>query len=111
MSPKAAKAKGRRLSSYVRAKFLEWAPDLSGDNIVVTPSSVNGPDIYLSPEAKKIYNYTIECKMQERLSIHEALAQSQSHVKGDETPLLVFSRNRSDVFVALKLEDFLRLTQ
>jgi hypothetical protein len=106
-----AKAKGRRLCSLVRAKFLEWAPDLAGENIVVTPSGVTGPDLYLSPEAKKIYNYAVEAKCQEALNIWSAIEQAKTHVKGDEIPIVVFARNRTEPQVCLSLDDFLKLTR
>jgi hypothetical protein len=105
------KAKGRRTCAHVRERLLFWAPDLKDGDIAVTPSGVTGVDVYLSPAAKCVYPFAIECKNQEALNIWSSLKQAQSHVKSesDGTPLLVFTRNREDVFVALKLEDFLRL--
>lgn len=111
MKTSSAKAKGRRLCALVRAKLLEWAKDIEGGDIQVTASGCTGPDLYLSPRAKQVYNYAIECKMQESLNIWSAIAQSKTHVKGDEVPIVVFARNRTEPHVCLSLDDFLKLTR
>ena len=111
MKTSSAKQKGRRLSASVREELLSWAPDLSSEDMVVTPSGVNGPDIYLSPRAKEVYPFAIECKNQERINIWDALKQALGHVKGStDTPLLAFTKNREkDIYVSLRLKDFLKL--
>lgn len=68
----------------------------------------SGVDVQLSPAARKIYPFSIECKAQEALSIWSALQQAEDN-KGNHTPLLAFKRNRSEIYVALKLEDFLNI--
>lgn len=108
MNIRSAKAKGRRLAALLRAKFLEVAPHLQGDDIVVTPSSVCGPDLWLSPKAKETFNFGIECKNQESIAIWKSFEQAETHVKNSEVPLLVFMRNRSEPMVCLKLDDFLK---
>lgn len=111
MKTSSCKAKGRRLSQSVKDTLLSWAPDLHPDDIVVTPSGVNGPDVMLSPAAKSTYPFAIECKNTEAINVWKAFEQAKSHVTGDLTPLLVFSRNRSDVMVCLRFEDFLKLVR
>lgn len=112
MKTRSAKAKGRRLVQHLRDRLLAWAPDLSPDDIYMPTTSQPGRDIFFSPKAQAVYPYAVECKNVERLNTHEAYAQAKTHQKGaDEIPLLVFSKNRSDVLVALSLEDFLRLTR
>jgi hypothetical protein len=113
MKTSSAKAKGRRLCQAVAEKLLTWAPDLKPDDIYVTPSGVTGEDLKLSPAAREIYPYAVECKNQESLNIWSALEQSRTHVKNpDVTPLVVFTRNREGrEYVALELEHFLKLTR
>lgn len=110
MKTSSAKAKGRRASQEVKDMLLVWDPDLQSDDIVVTGSGDTGEDLKLSPKAREIYPYSIECKNVEKLNVWQALEQAKSH-SSEHTPLLCFRRNRSEMFVALKFEDFLKLTR
>lgn len=111
MKTSSAKAKGRRLAASVKEALLTSQDTLQDADIAVTPSGVTGEDLWLSPAARLWFPFIIECKNQEKLSIWEALKQAESHKKeGDKrVPLLCFSRNRSDTYVALKLSDLLNL--
>ena len=111
MKISSAKAKGRRLAQAVRDMLLAYAPDIPPQDIAVTPSGVNGPDVTLSARAQETYPYAIECKNCESLNVWKAFEQAKSHQKGSEIPLLIFSKNRSDVMIALRFDDFLRLTR
>lgn len=67
-----------------------------------------GMDIILSDRARKAFPFAVECKNQERLNIWQAIAQSQENSEG-LTPMVVFTRNRDDVYCSLKLDDLLDL--
>lgn len=110
MNIRSAKNKGRRLASELREALLQWAPDLSERDIQITSASVPGPDLYLSPAAEDVYPIVWECKNQEKISIWQAIEQSQGYADREGVfPVLCFSRNRAEPMVALRLEDFLRL--
>jgi hypothetical protein len=112
MKTSSAKAKGRRLAQRVRDALLSWAPDLASDDIQVTSSSVGGEDLRLSPRAREIYPYAIECKNQEKLNVWEAIKQADSHINGcGHIPLVVFARNHSKDYVVVELEKFLKVTR
>lgn len=109
MRTSSAKAKGRRCSQEVKELLLASQAELSEDDILVTPSGVTGVDLHLSPKAKSVYPFAIECKNQERIQVWAALEQSESHVGGNEIPVLFFKRNRSKLYVALSADQFIRL--
>ena len=110
MKTQSAKAKGRRLAISVKEKLLQIATTLSPDDILITPSSVTGEDLKLSPKARQAFPFVIECKNQEKLNIWSALDQAANHAKGlSYIPVLVFSRNRSKVYIALEFDQFLNL--
>lgn len=111
MLTSSAKAKGRRAAQALRAALLEFAPELQPDDIAVTPSGVTGPDLWLSPRAQEIYPPLWEVKNQERIAIWEALAQAATHSAAHDGKIaaVAFTRNRSEMHVALRLQDFLRL--
>lgn len=113
MNIRSAKAKGRRCAADVKNLLLEFSNlILHEDDIKVTPASVPGPDLWLSPATQVLYPFVIECKNVEKLNIWEALTQCESHLSTLNRiryPVLFFKRNRSELYVALKARDFIKL--
>lgn len=63
-----------------------------------------------SPDVKhNMQGVHIEAKKTEHIRIWQALAQSERDAGENEIPIVVFSRNRSKDYVALSLEDFLKV--
>lgn len=108
MKTSSAKAKGRRCSQAVKALLLANAPSLEDGDIIVTPSGVTGEDLMLSPKARAKYPWAIECKNVEKLNIWQAIAQTEEHSQ-KYLPLLFFTRNRSEMYVCMKAEEFVKL--
>ena len=69
---------------------------------------MSGEDIVLSPAAKRVINYSFECKNKERLDLWKSLEQAEGNSE-ERHPVSVFKRNRSKVYVALEFEHFLEL--
>lgn len=116
MKTSSAKAKGRRAAQELKEALLEWAPDLCSDDIVVTSAGDTGEDLKLSPRAREIYPYVVECKNVEKLNVHEAYEQAVEHwqkrgCKSGEFPILAFKRNKTDMKIVVSLEHFLKLTR
>ncbi len=107
MKTSSAKAKGRRAAQEVRDAILSYFPSLHEDDIRVTPSSVTGEDLLLSPKAQEVLPYCFEVKNQEKLNLWDAIKQAKSHVKDARKPLLVFKRNHQSLYVTCDLETFL----
>lgn len=115
MRPSSAKAKGRRLQQWVRDTLLKFAPSLQPDDIRSTSMGAGGEDLLLSPAARAVYPFSIECKNQEALNIWSALEQAEGNSEifdyPGRVPVVVFKRNKSKTYVALDFETFIRLTQ
>lgn len=110
MNPRSAKNKGRIACKELQEALLEYLPDLTVDDVRVTSSGVGGEDIQLSTAAQAKIPFAIEVKNQERLNVWQSFEQAKAHATGTgRTPLLVFRRNRSELMVSLRLEDFLKL--
>lgn len=106
-----AVAKGRRLSSVVADIVRAMVEGEPGD-VTVTPSGINGPDVQLSPYAKRRFPFAIECKNQEKLSIWSALKQCEDNAKKfGGIPMLVFGRNRTQPYVCIPLSDLPKIYQ
>ncbi len=109
MRPQSAKAKGRNAQKEVRDMLLANAPTLTPNDIRSTSMGASGVDILMSEAAIRRYPFAIEVKCQESLNIWSALAQAEEQRKVNLTPILCFKRNRSDLYVTMKFEDFLRI--
>lgn len=111
MKTRSAKAKGRRLQNTVRDLIQEHFPHLHPDEVVSTQMGGSGVDIQLSPAARKVFPYSIECKNSEKIAIWSALEQAETNAKEGTVPALFFKRNRSKMYVALEAEHFFALIQ
>jgi len=103
------KARGRNLQNYIVSK-LQIELGISPNDIKSIPGGVSGEDIWLSETARAKFGFSIEAKNQERLNIWDAIAQAEGNAKS-YVPLVVFKRNRSDVYCCLKLDHLLTLVK
>lgn len=108
MKTASCKAKGRNLQKQVVDLILKTFPFLTTNDCSSRSMGAQGTDILLSEEALRVFPFACECKAQESLNIHSALAQAQENA-GKYIPLLIFKRNRSDIFACLKFNDFLNI--
>ena len=104
------KAKSRGLQNFVTQNLLNKYPQFDSNDIKPAIMGESGVDIKLSNPARKEFPFAIEAKNQESLSIWSALEQCETNAKLEKlTPLLIFKRNRSDIYVTMKFEDFIKL--
>jgi|TARA_B100000214_G_scaffold339631_1_gene285545 hypothetical protein len=108
MKTSSAKAKGRRLQQKVRDLLLETFTELEPDDIRSTSMGVSGEDLQLSPAARKLIPFAIECKNQEKLNVWDSLKQAEEN-SGDYSPVLIFKRNRSKTYAVINIEKFIEL--
>ena len=108
MKPRSAKNKGKRLQNKVRDLILEKFNQLEPDDVRSVTMGDTGEDILLSPAARKLFPFSVECKNQEKLNIWSSLEQSETN-SGNHIPIVIFKRNRSKTFVALEFEKLLEL--
>jgi hypothetical protein len=112
MKASSAKAKGRRAAAELAALILKAFPDLTEDDLRITPAGVTGSDIMLSQQAKKSFPFSIECKNVERLNIWAALEQAEKHDSKEKEvvgSIVAFKRNRQGLKIALDAKLFLGL--
>ena len=102
------KQKGRVLQQWVRDKILELFQSLEPDDVKSTSSGASGEDVQLSPAARKLFPYGVECKNTERVSFWNYWKQCVSN-SGKHYPLLVIKRNRQEPLVVITAEHFFNL--
>jgi hypothetical protein len=109
MRPRSAKAKGKRLQNKVTKLLQEkYSSDLEEGDFKSTTMGEHGMDVQLSPAARKVFPFAIECKNQEALNIWKSLEQAENNCEG-LVPLLIFKRNKSKIYATLEITDFLNL--
>ena len=108
MKSRSAKNKGKRLQNNFRDLLLETFNQLEPDDIRSAIMGESGEDIKLSPAARKLIPYAIECKNQEKLNVWDSLKQAEEN-SGDYSPVLIFKRNRSKTYAVLNIEKFIEL--
>lgn len=109
MRPQSAKAKGRRLQQETRDRVLATFPSLEPDDVRSTSMGASGSDLLLSPAARRLFPFSVECKCVESLNIWKALAQAAKGATTGTTPIVVFRRNHTPAHVALPFDVFLDL--
>tara|TARA_R100000664_G_C2686880_1_gene92563 strand:+ start:38 stop:376 length:339 start_codon:yes stop_codon:yes gene_type:complete len=105
---KSAKAKGRKLQNLVVKELRKAYPELEDDDIKSQIMGVSGEDIVFSPLAKRLIGLSFECKNQERLNLWDSLTQAETNSE-ERTPVLVFKKNRSQVYAAIPFKYLIKL--
>lgn len=113
MKTRSAKNKGKRLQNLVTLKFRELFKEiLSDDDIQSQTMGMPGADVVLSPAAKNLIPYDIECKNVEALvssTMQNAIEQAESNTGAGRIPMLVFKSNNQPERIVIRLDDFLGL--
>ena len=108
MKPRSAKNKGKRLQNKIRDIILEKFDSLEPDDVRSITMGDSGEDILLSPAARRLFPFSVECKNQEKLNIWSALEQAEEN-SGNHTPLVIFKRNRTKTYAVLEFDKLLKL--
>lgn len=69
----------------------------------------NGEDIQLSPAARRLFPWSIECKARQKASIQTDYDQAASNTPKGCASMLVTKVDRRDPLVTISLADFERL--
>jgi hypothetical protein len=101
------KAKGRKLQQHTAARILETF-QLPESDAKSLPMGSQGEDIWLSQKARELFPFSVECKNVEKLNVWAAFDQAKANC-GGHYPLLVHSRNRSEVLATLRFDDLLAI--
>ena len=107
MKPQSAKAKGRTFQQQIRDLILKEFPQLEKDDVRSTSMGNGGEDIQLSPAARKVFPYQIECKSKARSATHTIYNQAKDH--GKHEPLGIIKMNRDIPLAIISLSHLMEL--
>ena len=108
MKTRSAKNKGKRLQNKVRDILLETFDTLEPDDIRSAVMGDSGEDIQLSPAARKLIPYSIECKNQEKINLWESYKQATEN-SGKYEPVVFIKRNNHKPLVVVDADYFINL--
>ena len=108
ISVQSGKNKGRALQQKVVKKLLEKYPQLEPDDVKSNPMGSGGEDVLLSPAARRLLPYSIECKKRATLVVYQYYKQAEANSKSHE-PLLVVEQNHGKPLAIIDLDHFLDL--
>ena len=104
-----AKDKGRRLQQWVRDQLMKELPGVEEGDVTSTPMGVNGPDVGLSPLARRLFPWTVECKARAKFGIYSALEQAENSLYERTKPLVILRGDRKRPLALLYADDFLEV--
>lgn len=107
LKPSSAKAKGRTFQQWVQKHILTTFLTLEPDDVKSTSMGAGGEDVQLSPAARKLVPYQIECKSKATSQIHTYYEQAASH--GDHEPLVLVKQDRKKPLAVVDAVHFFQL--
>lgn len=105
------KAKGRRLQQLVRDKILDTFTELEPDDVKSTSMGAGGEDVQLSPAARKLFPYSVECKARATMPLYAWYQQAKHNAPSGMEPMLVLKQDRCKPLVAVDLEHYFSLLE
>ena len=105
------KSKARNLQNEVAQRISDLLNIPCGKDQLIQGREMgqSGVDIKLIGEALKRFQWSVECKRQENLSIPAWIRQAQANIIPDTNWLLVVRRNHEKAFVVLDIDAFFEL--
>lgn len=110
MKAASAKAKGRNLQKLVRDYILKKFPKLHEDDVRSTAMGQGGEDVQLSPAARKLFPFSIECKSIARVSIYKYMEQCIANCPKGCYKMVVIKGNHKKPLVVMEIDEFFKCT-
>lgn len=106
-----AKAKGRRHQQWVRDKIYDAFPLLEEGDVRSTSMGAGGEDLQLSPAARKVFPYSVECKAFKSFAIYKVLEQASSNAPKGAEPIAIIKGDRQRPLAVIDADHFFQLVQ
>jgi hypothetical protein len=92
------------LQQWVRDYLHSNLKGIEKDDVTSTPS-----DIGLSPLARKLFPWTVECKSRSSFSIYSALEQAEKNLIKGTKPVAILKGDRKRPMALLYAEDLMEI--
>ena len=104
-----AKAKGRRLQQFVRDKILGLYPKLEPDDVRSTSMGAGGEDVQLSPAARRLFPYSVECKSYKHFAVYKVIDQAAENCPKGASPICIIKGDRKKPLAVMDADLFFKL--
>ena len=105
------KAKGRKHQQWVRDQILALYPTaLLPDDVKSTSMGAGGEDVQLSPAARRLFPYSVECKAHKAFAFYKIMEQAAANSPKGSEPLVIIKGDRKKPLAVVDAEHFLKLT-
>ncbi len=112
ISTQSAKAKGRRHQQWVRDRILALFPKaLLPDDVRSTSMSAGGEDIQLSPAARRLFPYSVECKSFKSFAVYKVMDQAKENCPKGAEPIAIIKGDRQKPLAVMDADHFFKLTK
>ena len=111
MKPQSAKSKGRLHQQWTVKQILKAFPQLEPDDVLSRSMGAGGEDIMLSPAARKLFPYSVECKSKAAYSFYKDYEQAGANCPKGSEPILIAKANRKKPVVIVDAEYFIDLVR
>lgn len=108
MKPSSAKQKGRVFQQWVRDKLYKAFPTLSEGDIRSTSMGAGGEDILLSPAARRLIPWSIECKSVKAIAVYKFYDQAVENA-GKYEPVVFMKMNQRKPLAMVDAEYFIKM--
>jgi hypothetical protein len=110
ISTQSAKAKGRRHQQWVRDKILAlWPKKLQADDVRSTSMGANGEDVQLSPAARRLFPYSVECKAFKSFAIYKVMDQASENCPKGAEPIAIIKADRRKPLAVVDADHFFQI--
>lgn len=108
MKVSSAKSKGRNLQKWVAEKISQITGIEHGKDELISSRGMGqqGTDVILIGKALRMFPFSIECKNQEKWSVHTWINQAIANKRDKTEWMLVAKRNRNKPVVILDADVF-----
>lgn len=107
MKTSSCKAKGRSLQQLVRDMILSTFKKLHPDDVKSTSMGAQGEDVQLSPAARKLFPFSVECKAYKTFAIYTHYEQAKANCPKGSQPLLIIKGNHKKPLAVVDAEWFI----
>jgi len=92
---------------WVRDIILKTFPSLEPDDVKSTSMGAGGEDVQLSPAARKLFPYQIECKSKATSQIHTYYEQAKTH--GKHEPIVFVKMDRKEPLAIVSAKHYMEV--
>lgn len=97
------------MQQAIAKMLLMLDPRLHGDDVTSRSMGAAGEDILLSPEARKTYPVSIECKAKAKFAGYTIMDQAIDNCPKDMEPVVVIKADRKKPIVMVDAEHYFEM--